>query len=109
MRLNNVKIEECPKFFTGNPSRTPYTTVILATEDNSVEETLIPLSIKGVASYFPTRKLTLSEYECAEREGRSFDLTYDSPEWDPHTNIFNQQETAAKDFLDTEDRELHSV
>ena len=51
----------------------------------------------------------ISEFECAEREGRSFDLTYDSPEWNPHTTIFNQQEKVTQDILDVEDRELHSV
>ena len=44
----------------------------------------VPLSLKGATAYFNTRKPTLHEYEKDEKEGRSYDLTYDSPDLNPH-------------------------
>ena len=57
MMLNDVKIEECHKFLIENPSHTSYTLGVPTTEDNNVEETLIPLSLEGITSYFPQENL----------------------------------------------------
>ena len=43
MRLNDVKIEDCPKFLTENSSRTSHTMIIPSTYNDSVAETLTPL------------------------------------------------------------------
>jgi hypothetical protein len=47
------------------------------------EQFVIPLLIAGTTSYFPMRKPTVEEFEsCPNR----FELTYESPEWDPATD-----------------------
>ena len=53
-----------------------------------------PLSLKGVTSYFPTRKPTREEYK---RASTRFELTSEAPEWNPHTNLFSDQEEALVD------------
>ena len=106
MRLNDVRIKECPKFLTENPTIASHSVVIPSTEEGT--DILIPLSLKGVTSYFPTRKPTLSEIELADSEDRSYELTYDNPDWDPHDKSFSKQEEAAKRTLDDSERELYS-
>ena len=56
----------------------------------------IPLSLKGVTLYFPTRKPTKREYESTP-ENMIFELTADSPEWDPSSTHFKEQEDALLD------------
>ena len=72
----------------------------------SVTETLVRNWVIGLAAAKRTVKDTTHR---VLRTVAPFDLTYDSPEWNPHTIIFNQQEKVAQDTLDAEDRELHSV
>ena len=79
LRLNDVGVNEVPKFLTKDP--TDETHVIVLPPTNAGEEKyLIPLSLDGVTSYFPTRKPTRDEYENAER---CYQLTYGAPEWNP--------------------------
>ena len=66
----------------------------------------VPLSLRGVTSYFDTRKPTIQEYESAEKGGRSYDLTYDSPEWTPHSTMFHDQEVVADNKTKDEERGL---
>ena len=47
-----------------------------------------------MTSYFPTRKPTKEEYE---RSSTRFELTSEAPEWNPHTNLFSNQEEALVD------------
>ena len=53
----------------------------------------IPLSLRAVTSYFLTRKPTEEEFNSCHR----FDLTYEAPIWDPHSETFKQQEDALLD------------
>ena len=56
-RMNDVEVHECPKFLLQHPNDQTHTLVIR--EDR--EECTIPLSIRGVTSYFYTRKPTTHE------------------------------------------------
>ena len=53
----------------------------------------ITLSLKGVTSYFQTRKPTKQEYKNCPR----VELTYLTPEWDPHSTTFQEQGEALMD------------
>lgn len=59
LRLNDVTVNECPKFLTKSPTL----------NDHSIqaESLLIPLSLEGVTSYFPVRKPTRIEFEECHR------------------------------------------
>ena len=58
LRLNEIRVDECPKFLTKNATDKSHAIVI---NDGTKEEYLIPLSLRGVTLYFPTRKPTREE------------------------------------------------
>ena len=91
MRLNDVKVNDCPRFLTDKPSDETHTIVVVG--DSIDDKLVIPLSIEGIVSVFPTRKPTRHEYEtCAH-----YELTYDAPLWDPKDTSFAQQEESMVD------------
>ena len=53
----------------------------------------ITLELKRVSSYFPTRKPTKHEFDNCPR----IELTYLTPQWDPHSTTFQEQEEALMD------------
>ena len=95
MRLNDVRISEIPKFLADEP--TNHTHALMIPETEREDELLIPLSLHGVTSYFPTRKPTVAEYE--NESTLKHELTYESPEWDPHCVDFSNQEDAWTDSV----------
>ena len=93
MRLSGVGVCELPKFLASQPSNSTH--AITLQEMGTDEPFVIPLSLQGVTSSFPTRKPSASEY--ANDSIRRFDLTSDSPEWDPHSSQFAEQEMGFTD------------
>ena len=53
VQMNDVKVDETPKFLTENP--TDITHAISGKDGDGIQVT-IPLSLRGVTSYFLTRK-----------------------------------------------------
>ena len=60
LRLNDVRVDECPKFLARNATDKTHAIVI---GEGKSQEYLIPLSLRGVTSYFPTRKPSQQEFE----------------------------------------------
>jgi len=89
MRLNDITLNECPKFMENNPNDRSHT--LRARQDG--EELTIPLALRGVTSYFPTRKPSKAELSTCRR----FDLTSEEPEWDPQSTAYQEQEEATVD------------
>lgn len=87
LQLNDVKVNDVPKFLTDQ--LTAYDHAIVATDDNE-DELLIPLSLEGVVSIFWTHKPMIQEYESCPH----FELTSDTPEYDPTDLSYAQQEEA---------------
>jgi hypothetical protein len=77
LRLNDIIVNDKPKFLTDTPTERDHAIIVTDPETNN--ELLIPLSIKGVSSTFPTCMLTQDEYLTCPQ----FTLTYDSPEYEP--------------------------
>ena len=92
LRVNDIEVNERPKFLTHSPTDSSHV-IIVPSEGCDVRLT-IPLSLKGLTSYFPTRKPTMEEYK---RASTRFELTSEAPEWNPHTNLFSDQEEALVD------------
>ena len=93
MRLNDVKVNDTPRFLTEKPSETTHTLIVpgaFGTDD----ELVIPLGVFGVSSVFPTRKPTVQEYESCIRR---YDLTYEAPDFDPSDPSFARAEEAMMD------------
>ena len=53
----------------------------------------IPLSLKGIVSYFPTRKPTIDEW----LQHPNLDITPDEPSWNPSTTEYSSQEALMLD------------
>jgi len=108
LRTNDVKVFDCPKYLTESPTVMTHSVIVPPNEGDNCNLS-IPLSLKGVTSFFHTRKPSLIEYEMAEAKGRSYDLTYDSPDWDPHSPTFTEQEEAVEWKLDATELGLMSM
>jgi hypothetical protein len=105
MRVNNVSIQECPKFLEEHPNDTSHALRI----NQDGEEFVIPFALRGVVSHFPTRKPTTAEYQSCRR----IELTSEEPEWDPSSAVFQDQEDATVDahgrVYDTWDRKNRRI
>jgi hypothetical protein len=64
LRLNNITVNDLPKFMSDEP--TDETHAITIPLDNDGNVITIPLSLEGFISYFPTFKPSVDEYESAE-------------------------------------------
>ena len=99
LRLNDVMVNDVPRFLTDKPTRLTHTLVIPT--DDFDDSYVIPLALHGVASSFPTRKPTVQEYESLPQ----LVLTSEEPVYDPHDSSMARHEDAlAKAVLETGDR-----
>jgi hypothetical protein len=91
MRLNDISVNETPKFQSLNPTNLSHSISVrgVSVGDASV----IPLELHGVVSCFPTFKPTQLEFETCDR----YELTYASPEYDPSAKTFHDQEAGMMD------------
>jgi endonuclease V-like protein UPF0215 family len=104
LRLNDVTVNEVPKFLTENPTATTHSILLRGLTTNIDDTLLIPLTISGVTSTFPTRKPSVEECET----WLQYELTFDSPDYDPHDTTYSHQEDAAiETLLETGDRVRH--
>ena len=90
IRDNDVRVNDKLKFMVLTPTYNHHAIVICGIYQDQ-QPLNIPLSIKGVISYFPSRKPMWEEYEGSEPELR-IDMTVEEPEWDPRTTRFKSQE-----------------
>ena len=94
MRLNDVVVHEQPKFLTERPTDTTHAIVIPGDDETNQPPLTIPLDLKGLVSCFPTRLPTAEEYESCLR----YELTSESPVFEPHDTTYAQQEAACIDY-----------
>ena len=94
-RLNNVTVNDVPKFLVKNATVNDHL-IIIPSDDDAMHALHIPLKLQGVTSYFPVRAATLAEYESEEIP--KFHLTAEAPDWDPGSTSFSSQENSMLDF-----------
>jgi hypothetical protein len=80
LRLNDVIVNERPKFLTERPTDQDHAIICLPL--------IITLEIDGVTSYFPVRKPSQEEYRDCQR----IELTYSDPEWKPNDTRYAEEE-----------------
>jgi hypothetical protein len=85
-------VNETPKFKSLNPTKLSHS--ISVRGDNVEDVLVIPLEIHGVVSCFPNFKSTELEFETFDR----YELTYESPEYDPSATTFHDQEAGMMDY-----------
>jgi hypothetical protein len=91
MRLNDVVVNETPKFQCDNPTNLSHTITVKG--ENMNDELIIPLDLLGVMSCFTARKPTQEEFYTCNR----YELTYESPVYDPSGLLYAEQESAMID------------
>ena len=94
LRLNDVAVNEQPKFLTEQPNAETHTIRHPGDETESLPPLTIHLDLKGLTSYFPTRKPTPEEFDNCPR----YELTADSPTFDPYDKSFASQEASFLDY-----------
>ena len=90
MRLAGVEVDECPKFLSKKPSERNHSMLF------PEAEVRILFQLDGIISYVPTRLPTNRELKDAE--GSYLMLTPNMPTWDPHTDIYRDQEYEMTDY-----------
>ena len=90
VRMSDAKLDDKAMFLTEDTSDESHA---ISCEDNTGTPVNLTLSLKGVTSYFPTRKPTKHKFKSFPR----IELTYLTPEWDPHSITFQEQEEALMD------------
>jgi hypothetical protein len=91
IRLHDVIVNETPNFQSLSPKKKSHS--ISVRGDNVEDVLLIPLDLHGVVSCFPTFKPTQLEFETCDR----YELTYETPEYDPSATTFHDQEAGMMD------------
>jgi hypothetical protein len=96
LRLNDVTVNDIPRFLTEKP--TPLTHALVIPTDDFDYPYVIPMSLHGVSSTFPTRKPTMEEYKTLP----NLVLTREEPRYNPHDPLLARHEEAlAKAVLET--------
>jgi hypothetical protein len=91
MRLNDVVVNETPKFQSASPTNLSHTITVKG--DNMNDELVVPLDLRGMVSCFTTRKPTQEEFDTCDR----YELTYESLVYDPSGLLYAGQEAAMMD------------
>ena len=92
-----MQVSEIPKFLATDPTNETHA---IKVEREGDDPLIIPLQLHVVTSYFPTFKPNLEEWEAAQETDLHVELTSESPEWDPHSPSFQQQEESFLEHLD---------
>ena len=95
LRVNDVKVRDTPRFLTDPSDREDNQhAIVIPTPDH--DDYVIPLDLHGIISYFPTRRPSLSEFDAATDR---YELTYETPQWDPSSPNFAAQEANANGLM----------
>jgi hypothetical protein len=90
-RMNDVTVDETPKFLAPQP--TEQTHALTVTDpDNPPQMINLPFLIRGVASFLNVRNITSDEYYKAEIP--CIHLTSETLTWDPQTTLYEESEAA---------------
>ena len=90
MCLAGVDVDECLKFLSKVPTENNHSMYF---PDADVQ---IPFQLEGIISYVPTRIPSTKELD--EQSGSYLLLTPNMPSWDPHTNVYRDQECGMTDY-----------
>ena len=93
--MAGVNINELPKYLAENPDKKTHA-IIFSDLLNPNQPLTIPLLLKGVRSYFPSRKPRASEYEYESIS--HINITSEAPVWEPSEAILSEQEDVMTDF-----------
>jgi hypothetical protein len=91
MRLHDVVVHKSQKCQGLEPTNLSHN--ISVRGDNVDDVLIIPMDLHAVVSCFPTFKLTQEKIDTCDR----YEMTYESPEYDPSVKSFSKKEAGMKD------------
>ena len=93
LRMNDIRVRDIPRFLidTRGTEEDEHHAITIPGNEETADYTN-PLSLHGIISFFPTRKPTTHEFDTCT----SYELTYETPMWDPSSTDFLDQEANAQ-------------
>ncbi len=94
-RVNDVTINNLPKFLAANP--TDQTHALTMTDPNNpLQPVILPLTLRGVTSLLNVQTVTIDKFN--SQDYPRLHLTSETLTRDPATNLYEQQENAMMDY-----------
>jgi hypothetical protein len=94
-RINDVTVNNVPKFLTRFPTDNTHAIIVQNSDDDSTTISF-PLHLQGVMSYLPVCKPTAAEWETGEII--HINLMAEYLDWDPNDPTYSSQEAAMTDY-----------
>ncbi len=93
--VNDVTINDLPKFLAANPTDQTHA-LIINDPDNPLQLVILPLTLRGVTPLLNVRTVTIDELN--SQDYPRLHLTSETLTWDPTTTLYEQQENAMMDY-----------
>ena len=94
-RVNDVVINDVPKFLTRHPTAEDHA-IVVVDPDDPTSHLILPLELDGVVSYLPVHQVTRADFDSG-RYSR-IDMTNEHLTWDPQSSWFADQEASMTDL-----------
>jgi len=94
-RVNDVTVDETPKFLARDPTETTHA-LTLTDPDDPLQTVTLPLRLRGVISFLNVRTPTVEQFN--DQTIPRLELTSQTLTWDPQTTAYADQEAAMMDF-----------
>ncbi len=92
--VNDVTINDLPKFLAANPTDQMHALTI--TDPNNPLQPVLPLTLRGVMLLLNVRTVTINEFNIQDYP--QLHLTSETLTWDPTTNLYEQQKNAMMNY-----------
>jgi hypothetical protein len=94
-RMNDVTVNNLPKFLAANPTDQTHALTI-NDPNNPLQPVILPLTLRGVTSLLKVRTVTIDEFN--SQDYPRLHLPSETLIWDPTTILYEQQENAMMDY-----------
>ncbi len=94
-RVNDVAINNLPKFLVANPTDQTHALTI-NDPNNPLQPVILPITLRGVTSLLNVRTVTINEFN--SQDYPRLHLTSETLTWDPMTNLYEQEENAMMEY-----------
>jgi hypothetical protein len=94
-RVNDVIVDDTPKFLTSDPTDHTHA-LIIRDPHQPAQMVILHLALRGVTSLLNVRGITLDEWN--SDAFKQLHLTSETLTWDPTTSLYEVQEAAMIDY-----------
>ncbi len=94
-RVNDMTINNLPKFLAANPTDQTHALTI-NDPDNPLQLFILPLTLRGVTLLLNVRTVPINEFN--SQDYPRLHLTSETLTWDPTTTLYEQQENTMMDY-----------